>query len=492
MDKPTKSATGDRALPLDRRPRRADSAAPHLYRNRHGTFYFRIRFSGSEFKRSLGTKDRNIATMLAAQLNHRLAMQPKDDSELIAELLAKAQAGKIRPFDVKLPNGITLENIKNDEVEGALKFVNGLGLQPAFLERIDDIGIIEPEHRVAKTRQAPHTTGTQQRVVAQTATPKFLDATEAYLTQKGHESENREKTIKEKRATYKRFIDLVGAVEVGQITKEHAVLFKQQLMTERLGTVRINKLLSYIRDFLNYAVGNITGIEENVFEKTKMSSKKKTKQANKTKSYLGFTREELDQIFAPDVYKVYCRGKRHYYWMPLLCLLTGARPDEIASLPLSGVQTVDGVEILDIEKAKNGPSIRKVPIHASLIEGGFLDYVRSLRESGEQQLFPELKDGANGFIKNVSRRFNQDHLDEIGITNPRKRLYSFRSTVINRLTELNWNPALIMAVVGHYEQEGLDLSAAHFQNYQGDKSLSVLRDVVNSFDLLVPIKRLSL
>ncbi len=103
MHKPTKSAPSDRALPLDRRPRRADSAAPHLYRNRHGTYYFRIRFSGSEFKRSLGTKDRNMATMLAAQLNHRLAMRPKDDSELIAELLAKAQAGKLRPFDVQLP-----------------------------------------------------------------------------------------------------------------------------------------------------------------------------------------------------------------------------------------------------------------------------------------------------------------------------------------------------------------------------------------------------
>ena len=47
-----------------------------------------------------------------------------------------------------------------------------------------------------------------------------------------------------------------------------------------------------------------------------------------------------------------------------------------------------------------------------------------------------------------------------------------------------------MAVVGHYEQEGLDLSAPHYQSYQGDKSLSILRDVVNSFDMLVPIKQL--
>ena len=159
-------------------------------------------------------------------------------------------------------------------------------------------------------------------------------------------------------------------MEVGQITKEHAALFKAQLMKEGLGTIRINKLLSYIRDFLNYAIGNITGVEENVFDNVKMSSTKKMKQAKKTKKYLGFSRGDLDQIFEPTAYKVYCRSKLHYYWMPLLCLLTGARPDEIAGLSVSGVQKVDGVHILDIDKAKNGPSIRKVPIHTALIEGG--------------------------------------------------------------------------------------------------------------------------
>lgn len=49
-----------------------------------------------------------------------------------------------------------------------------------------------------------------------------------------------------------------------------------------------------------------------------------------------------------------------------------------------------------------------------------------------------------------------------------------------------------MAVVEHPEQDGLDLSVPHFQNDRGDKSLSVLRNVVNSFAMLVPIEQLHL
>ena len=488
MPKPTKTAgaathrpadrtDGAPALPLERRSRRVHSPAPHLYRNRHGTYYFRIRFGGSEVKRSLGTKDRNMATMLAAQINFRLAMQPKDESELIAEIVRKAQAGDLRQFDVQLNNGMTLTNIKTaEDVDGALSFVRGLRNEGTLGRRVEDIGLIEPEVQLEMARRAAERATTQPAPSAPIlATAKFLDAVEPYLTEKEHETENEGKTIKEKRATYKRFTDLVGNLEIGQITKDHAARFKAQLMGEGLGTTRINKLLSYIRNFLTYAVGNIPGIEDNVFAKVRMSSKKKIKQKTKTTKFLGFTRAELDQIFDPTAYKTYCRRQPHYFWMPLLCLLTGARPDEIASLPLSGVQNIDGVDFLDIDKAKNGPSIRKVPIHAALIEGGFLDYVQKLRKAGEQRLFPGLKDGDNGFIKNVSRRFNQEHLDKIGLTNPRKRLYSFRTTFISKLATKKWHPVLIMAVVGHYEQEGLDLSLPHFNNYQDDKAMADLQ-----------------
>ena len=124
-----------------------------------------------------------MATVLAAQINFRLAMQPKNESDLIAEILAKAE--QQRRFDMVLPNGMRLNNIDSaTEVDNVLKLINGMD--------IERIGMIEPEHRPLRPTAA-------SRVAA--ATPLFLDAVEPYLTQKGHDTENRSKTLLDKRAT---------------------------------------------------------------------------------------------------------------------------------------------------------------------------------------------------------------------------------------------------------------------------------------------------
>ena len=52
------------------------------------------------------------------------------------------------------------------------------------------------------------------------------------------------------------------------------------------------------------------------------------------------------------------------------------------------------------------------------------------------------------------------------------------------MSELNVNTAMIMALVGHYEQAAVDLSSPHFKNYQkGTKLITALRDAMDTFDL---------
>lgn len=46
---------------------------PHLYKNRHGTFYLRIKRDGREPKRSLGTKDFARAKLYVLAFNFDLA-----------------------------------------------------------------------------------------------------------------------------------------------------------------------------------------------------------------------------------------------------------------------------------------------------------------------------------------------------------------------------------------------------------------------------------
>lgn len=122
-------------------------------------------------------------------------------------------------------------------------------------------------------------------------------------------------------------------------------------------------------------------------------------------------------------------------------------------------------------------------MHEDLLALGFEDYVDRLRAAGETQLFPELKDGRNGHVKEAPRRFNEWYLlGCLRITAPLKRLYSFRSTFITRITEIGVHPALLMAIVGHHDRAQVDLSLPHFKNYQGDKLIQSLRDVADLFD----------
>lgn len=103
-------------------------------------------------------------------------------------------------------------------------------------------------------------------------------------------------------------------------------------------------------------------------------------------------------------------------------------------------------------------------------------------------LFPELTPSKNGYCKNVSRRFNETYLPQLRITESTKRLYSFRSTFITRMTELNVNPGMLMALVGHYDQSAVNLSAPHFKNYQGTKLLHALQSTIDLFDFEMPLK----
>lgn len=63
-------------------------------------------------------------------------------------------------------------------------------------------------------------------------------------------------------------------------------------------------------------------------------------------------------------------------------------------------------------------------------------------------LFPDLRPTKNGYVKNVSRRFNEQHLRELRLDHPTKRLVSLSHTFITRMSEKNVQPAMLMAAAG--------------------------------------------
>jgi hypothetical protein len=52
----------------------------------------------------------------------------------------------------------------------------------------------------------------------------------------------------------------------------------------------------------------------------------------------------------------------------------------------------------------------------------------------------------------------------------------------------NVHPAMLMALVGHYDQAKVDFSSPHFTNYQHDKTLAELKQTIDLLDIELPLR----
>ncbi|MDB5710798.1 MAG: hypothetical protein JWL96_2868 [Sphingomonas bacterium] len=107
------------------------------------------------------------------------------------------------------------------------------------------------------------------------------------------------------------------------------------------------------------------------------------------------------------------------FWLFLLAITSGARLEEVGQVALADVKRDADIVYLDIDEyvvdpdaeaksVKTDDSIRLVPVHAKLIELGFLDYFDALKAFGHTQLFPDLKENSLGKrTKEASQRINR-------------------------------------------------------------------------------------
>ena len=148
------------------------------------------------------------------------------------------------------------------------------------------------------------------------------------------------------------------------------------------------------------------------------------------RSRRSFQDHELGTLFAARLFtdpSSWRKGSRisdaTIYWLFLLAVTTGARLEEVGQVALADVRRDGDIVYLDIDEysevgsveeksVKTEDSIRLVPIHAKLIELGFLAYHGALLAMGHTQLFPDLKENSLGKrTKEASQRVNRiiDH-----------------------------------------------------------------------------------
>lgn len=184
----------------------------------------------------------------------------------------------------------------------------------------------------------------------------------------------------------------------------------------------------------------------------------------KEEHYGAYTDEELVLMFNdPD----YLRQREEYparYWLPLICLYTGARRGEIDQLTpkdvkLAAVPGEQGIYYFDItecdetgKRTKNDISKRRVPIHSRLIDLGLLQYWA--HHLNRPLLF--FKQPGKG-ARPGGRKTRGDSVSKwlaalrkrVGIKGKNKAMHSFRDTTITRLFSAGCSEDLRKVLTGH-------------------------------------------
>lgn len=150
------------------------------------------------------------------------------------------------------------------------------------------------------------------------------------------------------------------------------------------------------------------------------------------------------------------------FWIPRLALYSGARQNEIAQLNVSDISQDPDTGIWfftihdgDKNSTKSAAANRNVPLHSQLIDHGFLDYVAGLKQSGESELWPTLREKAGKKGANVSRYWTSLKTKHKVLSNPtdksgkEKVFHGLRRVILNELTRADVDLVTIQSIVGH-------------------------------------------
>lgn len=217
-----------------------------------------------------------------------------------------------------------------------------------------------------------------------------------------------------------------------------ALLLSSTDTLNRMSKKTVVGYISPIREFMNYAYEHDV-IKENfssIFKSPRITKKEKEGKRDE------FSIVDLKIILSnlPNA-----NLDTELFFIPLISLFSGARLGEICQLTVNDICKNKDVYYMDINEndvkksIKNEQSKRKVPIHQTLINLGFLDYVNYRKKDLKtSRVFPKLtytehSGWGGGFSKRFSRYLKR--IDITGGENGKKTFHSFRHTFTTNLQE---------------------------------------------------------
>jgi integrase len=262
----------------------------------------------------------------------------------------------------------------------------------------------------------------------------------------------RETTVEDYRKVFTSFAEFVQGKKLATISRVDVLGFRDFLAAQGQSPVTVTRKIGILKTLFRVA-------QDYELLKNNPADQIRAVHSVRQKSRVAFTADDLSRIFSSPIYTEQYRptagGKEACYWLPLLALFTGARVEELAQLLVEDIRHAEGlggyINISDEaahSQLKNAASRRRIPLHRTLIDCGFLDYTQSVRDG--LFLFPALKPNPRRKLGGYFSTFFSGYLRKrVRITDKRKVFHSFRHTFKDICRRVGIDEAVHDALTGH-------------------------------------------
>ena len=439
--------------------------ANYICQNRHGTFYFRfiipvqyrnhfkhkreIRYSLKTDSKRLALPRSRLYRVRIDNILERLTCMSGSDGDTFRTGLMT---------HVSIFGGETKVNYGDDNKK-ELEAVHEL--KKKDFELAKEMGL-DPLDLIKLGNSANNSTDSAQTSSKET----WATYSAKYVSDKLAAKHIRKGTVPEYKASYKLLSDYAGGDrKLVDFDNKLMTAFYQSLSNKSVGTR--NKHLDRIGSVFKWAAEKEKVIVVNPVDAV-MMLRDDVKDKDKRDM---FDDEDLKKIFESDHYVKNTWRKRplkvrtpYTFWMFPLALFTGARMSELMLMETENVHVdaktpyIDLVNEVDpdtgeeILKIKNNNSIRKIPISDTLVEMGFIDFVKASRT---RYVFPDLIEKAT--TTSAGQKVLKTRLEKTFKVwkAGRKSFHSLRHTFVNAAALAGVELKYLSAVTGHLSKKEL-------------------------------------
>lgn len=334
-------------------------------------------------------------------------------------------------------------------------------------------GRIDPEPQTPTVKRA-------KAYAATTATPgeRIMNLYERFAQRRLQEGRQSEDTVKQNRKVVELLASVVGPDRaVNSISIEEARDFRDTLAAlppnygkqKRFKGMAIQQVASRARELglpptrpanLNRQLAAVSGFFDGLQQDRRIASNpfaglnyRVRKEDNRRPP---FDTDQLNALLASPLFtRFLAAGKEHLkgnlhaddwrYWIPLICLFTGARIGEAAQLHVDDIRWEHDVWLIHFRhdpsksQATKSRKCRAIPVHRVLEEIGFARFcqrqAQRAERDGAMRLFPDIERDSRGTLGGRPSRFWRDYLRRIGLKTGRDGLgaHSFRHGVSDQL-----------------------------------------------------------